>query len=83
MIKDDVSGLVPELYYDLIARISPGVLFILVVSTPYYNSIKQSGSFNLTDFTSLVLLVGLGYLAGHMLTTVSVILNAVIWNRPF
>jgi hypothetical protein len=77
--KDDVSGLVPELYYDLIARIAPGTLFILVLFYSSYEDITKAIGLKLTDFASLLVIIGIGYIAGHLLTMFSAMLNYFLW----
>lgn len=77
--KDGVSGLVPELYYDLIARIAPGTLFVLVALYSWYGNITEATGLKLTDFTSLLVIIGVGYIAGHLLQTCSAMLSYLLW----
>ncbi|HYE27856.1 MAG TPA: CDP-alcohol phosphatidyltransferase family protein [Allosphingosinicella sp.] len=65
---DDVKGLVPEIYYDMIARIAAGVPFVAILISPNFAEIER-----VSNFKSFALLFGLGYIAGHLLTTVSVV----------
>jgi hypothetical protein len=77
MTTDDISGLIPEIYYDLIARVAAGVSVIAVITSPSWSQIQQ-----LETVTLFIALLGVGYVVGHLLTTVSVLLNAIIW-RPW
>jgi hypothetical protein len=78
--KDDVSGLVPEIYYDLIARIAPGVLTTIALLAPHYEEIQRTTGLKLTElsFTAIFFLVGFGYIVGHLLTTISLAINFII-----
>jgi hypothetical protein len=78
--KDGASGLIPEIYYDLIARISPSVLIIVLLFAPFYKEIEGLTSLKLTDFTFVIILIGFGYLVGHLLTTISLALNLILWD---
>ena len=67
-------GLVPEVYYDVIARLCAGAPFVILLTwrrIAYLDNVKMG-----------VLLILGSYLAGHILGTVSAVLNAIIW-RPF
>lgn len=64
---DAVLGVIPAIYYDLIARICPGIAFWLGLS------INESRAFSLSGASSMVpdnvlLLVVLSYLSGIVLT---------------
>lgn len=72
---DDVKGLVPEIYYDMIARIAAGVPFVAILISPNLSEIER-----VSNFKSFALVFGLGYIAGHLLATVSVVVNQVLWN---
>lgn len=76
MSTDQISGLVPEIYYDLIARVAAGATVVILIASPTWVQIQNSA-----NATSFIALVGLGYLVGHLLTTISFMLNALIWNR--
>lgn len=79
MSSENVSSLVPEIYYDLIARICSGTPLVLALFWFYglYSTYLKG-----LDSALLILLIsGLGYLAGHLLTTISSALNALIWRR--
>jgi hypothetical protein len=76
MSTDDISGLIPEIYYDLIARVAAGVTVIAVLIWPSWSQIRQ-----VETVTMFIMLVGAGYVVGHLLTTISTLLNALIW-RP-
>jgi hypothetical protein len=74
MSTNDISGLVPEIYYDLIARVAAGVTVIAVIISPSWSDLQQ-----LNTVTIFIVLLGAGYVVGHLLTTVSVPLNAIFW----
>jgi hypothetical protein len=80
MEKDQVSGLIPEIYYDLIARVAAGVPLVLIVFS-HNRAFFRSINLNVTDGTFFTLVIGFGYLVGHFLATISVGLNWIIW-RP-
>ncbi|HXO67452.1 MAG TPA: hypothetical protein VN838_00695 [Bradyrhizobium sp.] len=80
MEKDQVSGLIPEIYYDLIARVAAGVPLVLIIFSQN-RAFFKSINLNVTDGTFFTLVIGLGYLVGHFLATISVGLNWIIW-RP-
>jgi hypothetical protein len=69
---EKAAGIVPTLYYDIIARIIPGVAFLLALSwkqqTELSNWIKV-GSW------SVVLFIFLAYLAGMLLTAVGLVFD--------
>lgn len=75
MTTDDLSGLVPEIYYDLIARVSAGVCVLVMMVSPTWD---QIGKF--ANLTAFIALLGFGYVVGHLLTTVSFFVNAFLWN---
>lgn len=72
---DSIRGLVPEIYYDMIARVAAGVPLIAILFTPPLDRLES-----VSNAASFVLLLGFGYIAGHLLTTISVFLNLVFWN---
>ena len=78
MTKDDISGLIPEIYYDVIARIAAGISVLVFIISPTWEHIEKSAS-----FTSFIALLGLGYIVGHLLTTVSFLFNCILWNHIF
>jgi len=70
---------VPEIYYDLIARICSGTPFVLALIWIYgwYASFLKG-----IDTLLLILLIGgAGYVAGHLLTTISAIWNGFVWRK--
>jgi len=70
-----LAGLVPSIYYDLIARVASGAALISVLSWTPDHSIRANVS-----FSSLTLLLGAGYIVGLVLTPVaSVISSLVAW----
>jgi hypothetical protein len=75
---DSIKGLVPEIYYDMIARIAAGVPLVAVIVSPHLDKLDT-----FSNTASFVLLIGLGYVAGHLLTTVSFVLNMILWNPLF
>jgi hypothetical protein len=76
---DHVTGLIPEIYYDLIARVAAGVPLVLIFVFQNY-SVLEAAKISVTDWTFFTAVLGLGYLVGHFLTTISVVLNALIWT---
>jgi hypothetical protein len=73
--SDKISGLIPEIYYDLIARVTAGTPLLLMLLAPSWENLAK-----VANITSFITLLGLGYLAGHFLATISVVLNVIIWN---
>lgn len=71
-IIESAVGVVPSLYYDLIARIVPGMAFCVAAAW-------DSNLFKFGTAIDLSILVGAGYLAGMLLTTVTYITSDVIW----
>lgn len=74
--SDKISGLIPEIYYDLIARVTAGTPLVLILLAPSWETLLKTAS-----ITWFIVLFGLGYLAGHFLATISIVLNTIIWNR--
>jgi hypothetical protein len=72
---DSVKGLVPEIYYDMIARVGAGVPLVAIFFSPSLDELQR-----ISNAVSFILLIGLGYIAGHLLPTVSVVLNLMFWN---
>jgi hypothetical protein len=72
---DTIRGLVPEIYYDMIARVAAGVPLVAVLFAPPPDQLES-----VSNAASFVLLLGFGYIAGHLLTTISVFLNLLVWN---
>ncbi|HEY1612078.1 MAG TPA: hypothetical protein VGF97_00115 [Rhizomicrobium sp.] len=75
---DNIKGLIPEIYYDMIARVAAGVPLVAIIVSPHLDQMDK-----LSNSASFVLLVGLGYIAGHVLTTISVGVNLILWNPLF
>ena len=73
---DSIRGLIPEIYYDMIARVAAGVPLVAILFAPPLDRLES-----VSNAASFVLLLGFGYIAGHLLTTISVFLNLVLWNR--
>lgn len=71
---DSIRGLIPEIYYDMIARVAAGVPLVAILFAPPPDQLER-----VSNAASFVLLLGLGYIAGHLLTTISFLLNLVIW----
>jgi hypothetical protein len=70
-------GLVPEIYYDVIARLCAGVPFV-ALTLWYYPSLRILPSI------ALAVAVAFGsYLIGHLLATVSALWNLLLWNPRF
>ena len=72
----EMGGLIPSVYYDLIARISPGVPFIVIL---LWDSGQELSNFKeLIGSTGLfLLLVAMGYLAGLFLQSLSMWVGAI------
>ncbi|SRR5258707_13633476 len=67
-------GLVPEIYYDVIARLCAGVPFV-ALTLWYYPSLR------ILPPIALGIAASFGsYLIGHLLATVSALWNLLIWN---
>lgn len=74
-MSDTSVGLVPEVYYDVIARFCAGAPFVVYLTW-------RNGLLKDLDAVKLGVILALGsYLLGHILATISAILNAIIW-RP-
>jgi hypothetical protein len=74
---DNLKGLIPEIYYDMIARVAAGVPFVAILVSPPLGSLEKY-----SNTASFILLIGIGYIAGHLLTTISVGLNLILWCWP-
>ena len=73
---DNAGGLVPEIYYDLIARMASGAPFVLLVLFLYqFNYDKMDG------FLAFGIFIGLSFVTGHVLSTLSAALNYWCWPR--
>jgi hypothetical protein len=77
------SGLwnsIPSLYYDLIARICPGMAFLIALSVQESDTTQHFSLTKLPTFSvaSVVVLVALSYLVGMVLTGVS-----FVWDLLF
>src|SRR5579862_2372823 len=70
-----VGQLVPGVYYDLIARVCAGVPFLVLLLWEDRYSLKDLAP---NAWVGFLLLMGAGYLAGLLLTPVSVLWNIVI-----
>lgn len=73
---DGIRGLVPEIYYDMIARVAAGVPLVAILFAPPPDQMDT-----VSNAASFLLLLGFGYIAGHLLTTISFFLNLLFWNR--
>lgn len=75
-MSENSVGLVPEVYYDVIARFCAGAPFVSYL-------VWRTKLLEVLDAVKLGVLLVLGsYLLGHLLSTVSAILNVIIW-RPW
>lgn len=63
-----IGSLIPTIFYDLIARICPGILFFFIVVS---DSRVQPFISKLPDETSVILLVVSGYVVGFLLDVVT------------
>jgi hypothetical protein len=76
-MADSELGLVPEIYYDVIARLCAGAPFV-ALALWYYPSIR------VLPPVGLAIAAAFGsYLVGHLLATVSAVWNPLLWNRWF
>jgi hypothetical protein len=73
-------GLVPNLYYDLIARVCAGVPFLALLLWSQKDSLKGLVPDNWVGF---LLLTGAGYLSGLLLTPFSLVWSVVILPLQF
>jgi hypothetical protein len=71
-----VADLIPSFYYDLIARVSVGVPFLALLLWKERDSLK--GLLPPDSWVAFLLLAGAGYLAGLLLTPLSLIWTVVI-----
>jgi hypothetical protein len=81
------ASLVPEIYYDLIARVPPGT-FLVVALMWVLGIFSNNGAFELKDIkdmswapttASLFLLLGTGYVVGIILTPLGGIIGRTYW----
>lgn len=72
---DNLKGLIPEIYYDMIARVAAGVPFVAILVSPSLDQLEKY-----SNAASFILLFGLGYIAGHVLATISTALNLIVWS---
>lgn len=76
-MSENSVGLVPEVYYDVIARLCAGAPFVAYIA--WRNEALED-----LDVVKLGVLLVLGsYLLGHLLSTVSAALNVIIWRPRF
>ncbi len=68
-------GLVPEIYYDVIARLRPGAPFVALA----FRSFSELRSLPVATMAAAAIFGS--YLVGHLLATISAIWNPVLWNR--
>jgi hypothetical protein len=72
---DSIRGLVPEIYYDMIARVAAGVPLVAILFAPSLENMES-----VSNAASFLLLLGFGYVTGHLLTTISILHNVAVWN---
>jgi hypothetical protein len=70
-----VGKVVPSVYYDLIARVCAGVPFLALLLWAQRESFKDLVS---SAWIGFILLLGAGYLAGLLLTSLSLLWSALI-----
>ena len=70
-----VSKLVPSVYYDLIARVCAGVPFLALLLWAQRESLRDLVS---NAWIGFLLLLGAGYLAGLLLTSLSLLWSVLI-----
>jgi hypothetical protein len=75
---DSIKGLIPEIYYDMIARVAAGVPLVAILFSPSFEDVER-----VSNAATFILLLGFGYIAGHVLTAISTALNLVLWNPIF
>lgn len=74
MSSDNLTSLVPVVYYDLIARVASGAPFVLIAATVMGIEIWD------LEFAFVIIVFGGGYLLGTLLSTLSAIVNIALWN---
>ena len=78
-------GLVPEIYYDVIARLCAGVPFVAIAlrysQEPTFNLLTREYLRSLPAVTLAVAVVFASYLAGHLLASISAIWNLGLWHQ--
>lgn len=70
-------GLIPTLYYDIIARIIPGAIFCIAATCNLSVNVLQE----LNSTPAILFLIGAGYIAGLVLTGISLVFDFAIWDR--
>jgi len=75
---ETIASLIPEIYYDLIARVFSGIPFVMILLWMYDHG-KPYRQIEPAQLTLII--IGSGYLAGHLLTTVSTMVNVIIWRK--
>jgi hypothetical protein len=75
---DKILALIPEVYYDIIARILPGIIFVLVVIPSNLWEVMSQKDI-LTNSALLLFLVS-GYICGFVLDACSASVEA-IWDK--
>src|SRR6266704_1884194 len=72
--KDEISqwaSLVPEIYFDLIARVLPGTLFVVALASILYGTDQMKNFVSSLSWApaalTAALILGLGYAAGIMM----------------
>ncbi len=78
MDTESVSKVVPEIYYDLIARLMPGIALVLCLDSLRNFLLSWSDKVGRTG-TFFVFLMA-GYLMGLMLSALALPVNFVIWS---
>lgn len=71
MALDDEVSLIPDLYYDILSRIIPGIIFVAA-----YNFDDFKGSLNIQ-------LIALGLILSYLIGFVFYIVTAFLWHHLF
>ena len=77
MDAESGSKIVPEIYYDFIARLLPGCLLVICI-TPL-RSLIFSWSDTIGQIGSLCMLLGAGYIAGLVLSAPAVLIDIILF----
>jgi hypothetical protein len=77
-MAEESWGLVPEVYYDVIARVCAGAPLL---GLAVYEYDRRNARLDLSSVAIVFIFVFGSYLIGHVLGTVSAIWNVLLWRR--
>ncbi|MGD0786152.1 MAG: hypothetical protein ABR969_10115 [Sedimentisphaerales bacterium] len=78
MDAESVSKVVPEIYYDLISRLIPGLAFVLCLDT--LRDLLFSWSTKCGQIITVIAFLLAGYLIGLMLSALAALFNLIFWS---